>query len=125
MNTLTGLLSSPAALDLGWALLHFLWQGAVLAALCGLTWHLLRHQPPNSRYLVGCLFLLMMASAPIITYSTLAARREWSASSQSSAAAVSAAAKRQHPQGADPGGRNAGQAASLAAKTGQPGALPR
>ncbi len=103
MTTLTGLLSSPAALDLGWALLHFLWQGAVLAGLCGVTWHLLRPQPPNSRYLVGCFFLLMMASAPMITYSTLATRREWS----------------------EAGGRNAGKVTSPAAKTGQPGAWPR
>ena len=125
MNTLTGLLSSPAALDLGWALLHFLWQGAALAGLCGVTWYLLRHQPPNSRYLVGCFFLLMMASAPVITYSTLATRREWSASSHASSAAVSAAAKRQHPRATEAGGRNAGKVSSLAAEEAQPGAWPR
>src|SRR5216683_225445 len=74
MNTLTALLKSPAAADLGWSLLHFIWQGTVLAGLCALAWRRLRFHPAQVRYLAGCLCLLLMASAPVFTYASLAKR---------------------------------------------------
>ena len=54
---------------LGWTLLHFVWQGAVVAALVAVAWPLLRAAPPNARYLAGCLALLLLAVAPLATYS--------------------------------------------------------
>src|SRR5260221_10068833 len=74
MNTLTALLKSPAAVDLGWSLLHFIWQGTVLAGLCALAWRRLRHHSAQARYIVGCVCLLLMASAPVLTYASLAKR---------------------------------------------------
>jgi len=94
MNTLTALLKSPAAVDLGWSLLHFIWQGTVLAGLCALAWRRLRFHPAQVRYLVGCLCLLLMASAPVLTYASLAKRhasRESSWIATESGAVVSSA----------------------------------
>jgi len=52
---------------LGWALLHFVWQGLLVAALLAGGLRLLRNAPPNHRYLAGCLALLLLAAAPPIT----------------------------------------------------------
>ena len=52
----------------GWALVHFLWQGLAIAALLAATFRLLRRSPANHRYLAGCLALLLMALAPLITF---------------------------------------------------------
>src|SRR5262245_18289471 len=95
MNALTELLKSPAAFDLGWALLHFLWQGALLAGLCSLAWHLLRHHSARSRYAVGCFFLFAMVSAPLSTYAMRAGRTVEPAPSRVVSPATIAAAKPQ------------------------------
>jgi uncharacterized protein (TIGR03435 family) len=51
----------------GWTLIHFVWQGAAVAAIAaGLMW-LLRHRSPVSRYGVACVALIAMLAAPIIT----------------------------------------------------------
>src|SRR5262249_26854148 len=92
MKTLTELFNSPATLDLGWALLHFLWQGALLAGLCGFTWHLLRRHSARSRYVVGCCFLLALASAPVITYSVRSSRTPWLSQTWESSAGTGVAA---------------------------------
>ena len=58
---------------LGWVLLHFLWQGALLGALFWCANFILRHRSANARYLVGCVMLLMMGAAPVVTLSILLA----------------------------------------------------
>ena len=68
MNGLQSLLSHPAVMRLGWALLHFLWQGAAVAALLALALLLLRRASANARYLAACVALLLMAAAPVLTY---------------------------------------------------------
>ena len=60
--------------QLGWTLLHFLWQGSAIA----LVWALLRaffrrSLSAQGRYLLACLALGAMASAPVITFLVLPA----------------------------------------------------
>ncbi len=55
----------------GWTLIHFVWQGAAVAAIAsGVMW-LLRHRSPHGRYAVACAGLVAMVAVPIITASTL------------------------------------------------------
>jgi beta-lactamase regulating signal transducer with metallopeptidase domain len=56
---------------LGWALVHFLWQGAAIALLLALARRLLRHASANARYLAACAALLLMLVAPLATFLSL------------------------------------------------------
>ena len=53
---------------LGWTLLHFVWQGALLALLlwCGLA--LMEHASARTRYAVCCLAMALMAALPLATF---------------------------------------------------------
>src|SRR5579872_3570055 len=53
---------------LGWTLVHFLWQGLVIAALLAGFLRLSRRAAPNCRYLAGCVALLLLAAAPVLTF---------------------------------------------------------
>ena len=55
----------------GWTLIHFVWQGAALAAIAGGLMWLLRHRSPEARYGVACVALIAMLAAPIVTAMTL------------------------------------------------------
>ncbi len=76
MNTLVDLLNAglaePALSEvvgrIGWALIHFLWQGAAIAGLLWLALRLLARRGPQVRYAVACLALLLMAAAPVATF---------------------------------------------------------
>lgn len=46
--------------SLGWTILHFLWQGAALAGILGITLVFLRKQRPQVRYMVSCSVLALM-----------------------------------------------------------------
>jgi beta-lactamase regulating signal transducer with metallopeptidase domain len=59
--------------SLGWTLLHFLWQGLLLALLVGLALWALTGQDSRLRYAVACLGLLAMLAAPSITFVRLRA----------------------------------------------------
>lgn len=52
---------------LGQALLHFLWQGALIGVLAALALQALRDARPQVRYAVACLALLACVLAPLIT----------------------------------------------------------
>ena len=56
----------------GWTLLHFIWQGSLLALFAALMLHLLRASRPQLRYLVACAALGAMLAAPVATAFTLA-----------------------------------------------------
>ncbi|MDQ3206348.1 MAG: hypothetical protein M3Q40_07560, partial [Pseudomonadota bacterium] len=58
----------PAALvaALGHALLHFLWQGALIGALAAFTLRLLRDAGPQLRYAAACLALLACLLVPTL-----------------------------------------------------------
>ncbi len=60
MNALSNLLGTPLAQAIGWALLHLLWQGALVAAILAATLALLARQTANARYLASCGALLLL-----------------------------------------------------------------
>jgi beta-lactamase regulating signal transducer with metallopeptidase domain/HEAT repeat protein len=51
----------------GWALLHSLWQGALIAALLGITLAVLRKAPAGWRHLACLVALLAMLAIPLFT----------------------------------------------------------
>jgi uncharacterized protein (TIGR03435 family) len=62
------LASQPWVERLGWTLLHFLWQGALLGAVYALA----RRSPrPNTRYVLACVTLATMMAAPPVTWTLL------------------------------------------------------
>src|SRR5688572_22038903 len=52
---------------LGQALLHFIWQGALIGLVAALVLDALRNARPQARYAVACLALLLCVLAPIAT----------------------------------------------------------
>ncbi len=62
------LLTSDVVRPLGWALVHFLWQGVAIAAVAGIIFLLLRQRSANARYVGACVALLVIAGAPILTF---------------------------------------------------------
>jgi TonB family protein len=61
------LAESPVTRAIGLALLHFLWQGAVIGLATAWLLRTLRQSSAASRYLVGCIALVLMALAPVVT----------------------------------------------------------
>jgi beta-lactamase regulating signal transducer with metallopeptidase domain len=53
---------------LGWSLLHFVWQGAVLALLLSAANVLLRRAAPQARYVAASAVLLAMLALPAVTF---------------------------------------------------------
>ncbi|HTP31827.1 MAG TPA: M56 family metallopeptidase [Candidatus Acidoferrales bacterium] len=63
------LLNQPWTERLGWTLLHFLWQGILVAALCALARALAGGRiSARGRYAIACASLLAMTAAPAVTY---------------------------------------------------------
>ena len=65
MNPVAVLSSQPWVERLGWTLLHFLWQGVLIAAIYAAA---RRSRSPQLRYLLGCAALAAMVAAPIVTF---------------------------------------------------------
>ena len=57
---------------LGWSLLHFIWQAAVLALALGAILPAARHASAQFRYAVSCGALALMAICPLLTFAYLA-----------------------------------------------------
>src|SRR5262245_48884679 len=55
----------------GWTLVHFLWQGAGIAAIAFLVLRLQRARSPQTRYAVACAALVAMLAAPLVTVGVL------------------------------------------------------
>jgi beta-lactamase regulating signal transducer with metallopeptidase domain len=73
MNTLPFAFSQPWAQHLGWTLLHFVWQGALISALFAAMRGLPgRWLSPNARYILACLALGAMVLAPVTTFGVIA-----------------------------------------------------
>src|SRR5688572_31647117 len=51
---------------IGWTLLHFVWQGAALAALLAAL--LMTSRNANVRYMFGITTLILMMAAPVVTF---------------------------------------------------------
>lgn len=68
MRYLNALVAHPVLQLLGWTLLHFVWQGALVAlAYAGISLSL-RRSTANLRYLVACACLLLMLALPFLTF---------------------------------------------------------
>jgi len=59
-------LSAATMHSLGWALLHFLWQGTAIAAIAAVAMSLVRR--PSVRYLTGLAALGLMLLSPVATF---------------------------------------------------------
>src|SRR5271170_3796775 len=66
MTSLTNWLSPSAMHSLGWTLLHFLWQGAAIAALAAVLMTLCRRA--STRYVLAVGALVLMLAAPMGTF---------------------------------------------------------
>ena len=65
--------TQPAVVHLGWTLLHFLWQGTLVAVLFAVVRGLTsRWMTAHARYVLACFSLAVMAFVPILTYGLLA-----------------------------------------------------
>lgn len=71
MNLLESFLSQPLVMALGWALLHFLWQGTLVALLLAGMLSLLKERSTNVRYAASCVAMLMMLALPLITMTVI------------------------------------------------------
>ena len=93
MNGINTLLGSTIAQAIGWALLHLLWQGVLVAAILAATLALLSKQSANVRYLASCgaLALLVVLGAAT-AYQAYDGDREIAAGSSSQILLAPAAA---------------------------------
>jgi len=74
MNTMEEMLGNEFAQAAGWTLLHFLWQGCLIALLPFVVRTLSARQAARLRYGTACMALLLMAVSPPITFSLLQGR---------------------------------------------------
>jgi len=68
MTLWEAILGSALARDAGWVLLHFLWQGTLVALGVAAACSALAGRSPAARYAVGCAGLAVMALCPLATY---------------------------------------------------------
>src|SRR5436190_8136091 len=67
MSAIEPLLQQPVAQAIGWALIHFVWQGALIGALAALALFALRRSAADIRYVVAAIALALMATMPLVT----------------------------------------------------------
>jgi len=67
MTGIDAVLHQPAAQAVGWALLHFVWQGALIGALTALVLLTLRRSAADVRYVVSAIGLALMLTLPVVT----------------------------------------------------------
>lgn len=85
MTGIDTLLREPAIQAVGWALLHFVWQGSLVGVLAALALRALRNSAADVRYVVAAIALSLMATMPVVTgvQAWRAARDQASAQSRS------------------------------------------
>ena len=71
MSAIENLLRQPAAQVIGWALLHFLWQGALVGGLTAMALAGLRRSAADIRYVVSTIALSLMLTLPAVTVAQL------------------------------------------------------
>jgi len=69
MATLETLLSQQMIERLGWTLIHFVWQAAVVTLLLAVVLRCLRRSSSNVRYIASCLALALIVALPLVTMS--------------------------------------------------------
>jgi beta-lactamase regulating signal transducer with metallopeptidase domain len=67
VNAVAGMAHHPEAQAVGWALLHFVWQGALIGAITAVILWLLRTTAPDVRYVVSTIGLSVMFTMPVVT----------------------------------------------------------
>lgn len=67
MNGIEMVLAGPLGKAIGWALVHLLWQGVLVAAILAATLALLQRQTANARYLASCGALILLVAMGIAT----------------------------------------------------------
>src|SRR5690349_13381264 len=60
---------------LGWVLLHFMWQAALLAMILAIALRWMKRSSSLLRYVSACTILVLMALAPIVTFLLLPTNR--------------------------------------------------
>jgi len=68
MELLENVLSQQIVERLGWTLLHFVWQGAIVAVALAIGLRLLRKSIATLRYLAGCGALVLIVLMPVVTF---------------------------------------------------------
>ncbi|HWD00298.1 MAG TPA: M56 family metallopeptidase [Candidatus Sulfopaludibacter sp.] len=69
MNSVQLFFHEPWVARLGWTLLHFLWQGTLIAAILSVTRGLPGRRPPAQfQYAAACIALAAMVAAPLVTF---------------------------------------------------------
>src|SRR5690348_5541318 len=68
MNAVRLLLRYPSTVALGWTLIHFIWQGAMIAALLGLVNLCLRKASATARYAAASGALLLMLASSVASF---------------------------------------------------------
>ena len=53
---------------IGMALLHFCWEGALIAAAFAIVFAMTRRARPETRYAAACATLVTMVAAPVVTF---------------------------------------------------------
>ncbi len=67
MSGLQGFVEGPVSEAIGWALLHSLWQGALIALILVVLLRQLAGQTAGVRYVVSCCALALLVVLPVIT----------------------------------------------------------
>jgi beta-lactamase regulating signal transducer with metallopeptidase domain len=70
MTAIAGLIDLPIIRALAWALVHFVWQGALVGLLAVAALRLFRLAPP-ARYALGVMALAVMLAAPVVTLAVI------------------------------------------------------
>jgi beta-lactamase regulating signal transducer with metallopeptidase domain len=76
MNMFENLPGHPVMEALGWALVHFLWQGGLIAVLLANIMSCIPRRAAEARYFIACIAMLLMLVSPIITTVTIAAQEK-------------------------------------------------
>lgn len=93
MNICEQIISNSFLTLLGWAFIHFIWQGGVVLLIYAALNTLLRYSSANIRYLLGCSALLLMLALPVVTISVIKASPQRAKISNSSLQASDADAE--------------------------------
>src|SRR5215510_12321680 len=83
MNAIAALLDKPIFQALGWTLIHFIWQGALIGILYLSASLILRRRSANARYAAACMAMLLMLIAPAASFVIIRATAELPATATS------------------------------------------
>lgn len=90
MTSVNTLIDSPLISNLGWTLLHFVWQGALVGMAYAVARFMLRTTKPATLYMLALSALGLLTVLPIITFMHLNAIAPSAVASSSSAAYAAA-----------------------------------